>query len=40
MPRQNQSGGGVDIYIKDSMEYAIRNDLVTLNEYIESILLK
>ena len=38
--RQNQSGGGVAIYIKDSMEYTVRNDLVTFNEYIESIFIE
>ena len=38
--RQNQSCGGVAIYIKDSMEYTVRNDLVTFNEYIESIFIE
>ena len=34
--RQNRSGGGVAIFIKDSIEYTIRNDLITFNEHIES----
>ena len=38
--RQSQSGGGFAIHIKDSMEYDVRNDLVTFNKHIESILLK
>ena len=35
--RQNRSGGGVAIFIKDSIEYTIRNDLITFNEHIESV---
>ena len=27
--RLNQSGGGIAIYIKDPMEYVVRNDLMT-----------
>ena len=38
--RRNLSGGGVAIYIKDSMEYAVRNDLITFNEHIESIFIE
>ena len=31
--RQKQSDGGVASYIKDSVKYTVRNDLVTFNEY-------
>ena len=34
--RQNRSDGGIVIFLKGSIEYTIRNDLITFNEHIES----
>ena len=38
--RQNRSGGGVAVFIKDSIDYTIRNDLITFNEHIESVFIE
>ena len=38
--RQNRSGGGIAIFIKDCFEFTIRSDLCTFNEYMESIFIE
>ena len=38
--RQNRSGGGVAIFIKDNIEYIVRSDLSTFSEHIESVFIE
>ena len=38
--RNNKSGGGVSVFIKNSVEYICRNDLNTLNDCIESLFIE
>ena len=38
--RVNKRGGGTGIYVNNSVQYSIRNDLTVTNEYFESIFLE
>ena len=38
--RKNRYGGVVAIFIKYSIEYTIRNDLIAFNEHIESVFIE
>ena len=38
--RQNRSGGGVVLFIKDNIEYTIRSELSTFNEKLESVFIE
>ena len=38
--RQNQKGGGVMIYIKDSLLYSLRHDLAIQSNYYESLFIE
>lgn len=38
--RKNRSGGGVSLYIKDSIEYHVREDLNILESHIEAIFIE
>ena len=38
--RKSRSGGGVSLYIMDSIEYCVREDLSIQNQYIESLFIE
>ena len=38
--RQNRSGGGVALFIKDNIEYTIRSELSTFNDQLESVFIE
>ena len=38
--RQNRSGGGVALFLKDNIEYTIRSELSTFNDQLESVFIE
>ena len=38
--RQNRSGGGVSIFIKDNLDYLLRDDLTDFNDHLESLFIE